>query len=181
MSRPTPTSSSGQLRRLARTGAPTLALTVALALTACAGPGADPAAGATPVERSPVTGLGVAPAALAAGELPAGLEAVLRAYEAAWSAGDADDLAALFTEDGFVLSPGRPPVRGREAIRERYAGSGGPLDLRALAYEQAGPLAVVLGAFARSSEDPALGKFTLVLRRVGAGWLILSDMDNDDG
>ena len=46
-------------------------------------------------------------------ELPAELARVLRDYEKAWSERDPDGLAALFTEDGFVLSPQRSPVRGR--------------------------------------------------------------------
>src|SRR3546814_7019105 len=42
--------------------------------------------------------------------------------EKAWSARDPVALAALFAEDGFVLPSGRPPVRGRAAIREYYTG-----------------------------------------------------------
>ena len=45
------------------------------------------------------------------------------------------ELAALFAEDGFVLSSGVPPVRGRAAIRRHYEGQGGPLSLRALALD----------------------------------------------
>jgi hypothetical protein len=46
-------------------------------------------------------------------QLPAELERVLRDYEIAWQNKDAPALAALFAEDGFVLSSGSPPVRGR--------------------------------------------------------------------
>src|SRR6187549_1082791 len=66
--------------------------------------------------------------------LPADLNRVLRDYERAWRAKDPAALAALFTEDGFVLASGRPAVRGRAAIREAYANAGGPLFLRAFAY-----------------------------------------------
>ncbi len=111
-------------------------------------------------------------------DLPAELARVLRDYEKAWSARDPDGLAALFTEDGFVLSPQRPPVRGRQAIRRRYQGSGGPLALRALAYAAAGDVGYIIGAFARERGADDIGKFTLTLRKVEGRWLIMSDMDN---
>ena len=79
-------------------------------------------------------------------ELPDALTRVLRDYEQAWRARDAAALAALFTEDGFVLSNGRPPVRGREAIRESYRNAGGPLFLRALAYSADGVTGYIIGA-----------------------------------
>ena len=59
--------------------------------------------------------------------LPPELARVLTDYETAWRRGDAAALARLFDEDGFVLSNGAPPVRGRAAIQARYEGSGGPL------------------------------------------------------
>ena len=40
--------------------------------------------------------------------LPPELDRVLRDYENAWQAKDAGALARLFTEDGFVLSNGKP-------------------------------------------------------------------------
>jgi len=55
-------------------------------------------------------------------ELPAPLARVLTDYEAAWQAKDAAALAALFVEDGFVLSRGVPPIRGRAAIARHYTG-----------------------------------------------------------
>src|SRR2546425_4086180 len=64
--------------------------------------------------------------------LPPELDRVLRDYEQAWSHGDAAALAKLFTEDGFVLSPGKPMAHGRAAIESAYGGSGGgPLAVRA--------------------------------------------------
>ena len=112
-------------------------------------------------------------------ELPAELGRVLTDYETAWQAKDEKALAALFTEDGFVLSSGRPPVRGRENIEERYKGSGGPLSLRALAYDTEGDLGYIIGGFARKQGEADIGKFTLTLKKRSDGhWLIMSDMDN---
>ena len=111
--------------------------------------------------------------------LPPELARVLTDYETAWQDRDAAALAALFAEDGFVLSPGRPPVRGRAAIERRYADSGGPLALRALAYATEGPIGYIVGGYSREAGQPDIGKFTLTLRRGPEGrWLIFSDMDN---
>lgn len=111
--------------------------------------------------------------------LPADLDAVLRAYETAWAARDAEALTALFTEDGFVLRPGYPPAHGRAAIREAYANSGGPLTLRAYSFGESGDVGYIIGGY---TSDPArleTGKFVLALRRGGSGgWLIAADMDN---
>ncbi|MFW6198361.1 MAG: YybH family protein [Acidobacteriota bacterium] len=111
-------------------------------------------------------------------ELPLELRRVLDDYEVAWSARDPDALAALFTADGFVLSSRRPPVRGREAIREHYEGHGGPLSLRAIAWAAEGDIAYIIGAYAPREGEPDSGKFTLTLRREDGRWLIFSDMDN---
>ncbi len=112
-------------------------------------------------------------------ELPPALARVLTDYEAAWGKRDARALAALFAEDGFVLSSGVPPVRGRARIAAHYRGRGGPLALRALAYATEGSVGYIIGGFARRHGDPDIGKFTLTLRRVADGrWLIMSDMDN---
>lgn len=144
--------------------------------------------------RAPATGLILAVLALAAPgtaharqtaeaglptvELPAELDRVLRDYERAWQARDADGLAALFTEDGFVLRPGYPPVRGREAIRAAYATSGGPLTLVAYAWDADGDLGHIIGGYGAFADMPPGGKFVLTLRRVEGRWLIVSDMDN---
>src|SRR6185295_322327 len=111
--------------------------------------------------------------------LPPELDRVLRDYERAWRARDPAALAALFAEDGFVLASGRAPVRGRDAIRAAYAGAGGPLALRALAYATEGPVGYIIGAFGPAAGEEDRGKFVLALRRGADGrWLITADMDN---
>jgi len=111
--------------------------------------------------------------------LPLDLARVLSDYEKAWEARDEDALAALFSKDGFVLPDGRPPVRGRDAIRRHYADSGGPLALRAIAFATDGSVGYIIGAFARARSAPDIGKFTLTLQRDDGGrWLIVSDMDS---
>jgi ketosteroid isomerase-like protein len=133
----------------------------------------------------PVSALSAQPApvaqALPSVTLPPELDRVLRDYERAWQGRDAAGLAALFTEVGFVLSNGKPPVRGRAAIREAYAKSGGPLALRALAFTTEGKVGYIIGAFGGKPGDPDWGKFVLALRRGDDGrWLIAADMDNEN-
>ena len=120
----------------------------------------------------------IAPSASAQGPDPAPLARVLTDYETAWQRKDAAALAALFTEDGFVLSGGHPPIRGRSAIGEYYKGHGGPLSLRALAYAIEGSLGYIIGGYAAAKGEPDAGKFTLTLRKQAGRWMIMSDMDN---
>lgn len=144
---------------------PSAALVALLALAA-----APPAAGAQEE----------APAPLPSVTLPPEMDRVLRDYERLWAAGDAAGLAAIFTEDGFVLQNGRPPARGREAIERAYAQAQGPLRLRALGFAADDTVGYIIGAYGYG--DPGtedMGKFTLTLRREAGGpWRIASDIDN---
>ena len=126
--------------------------------------------------EAPAFGAEPAPPSVA---LPPELARVLRNYEAAWKARDAAALARLFAEDGFVLSSGDLPVRGRAAIEKHYANSGGDLALRAFAYATDGRVGYILGGYAWNGAAPDAGKFTLTLVKAPDGrWLIFSDMDN---
>jgi ketosteroid isomerase-like protein len=111
--------------------------------------------------------------------LPPEVDRVLRDYERAWAAGDEAALAMLFTEDGFVLQNGRPPVRGREAIRQAYASYDGALRLRAMGYAVGDSVGYIVGAYSYGDAAADIGKFVLALRRgPGGRWLIASDIDN---
>jgi ketosteroid isomerase-like protein len=113
--------------------------------------------------------------------LPLELARVLTDYEAGWKIGNGAALAQLFSEDGYVLTDGRAPVKGRAAIEKVYGGRGGPLSLRALAYAVQGDVGYIIGGFSRQSGEPDIGKFTLTLRKASnARWLIVSDMDNSN-
>lgn len=112
--------------------------------------------------------------------LPPQLDRVLRDYERAWSAGDAEALASLFAEDGFLLQSNAPPIRGRRAVQAAYQGQGGvPLKLRALAFAAGGTQGYIIGAYGYGTQSGDAGKFTLTLHRTPGGrWMIVSDMDN---
>jgi ketosteroid isomerase-like protein len=112
-------------------------------------------------------------------DLPTELDRVLRGYEAGWRANDADALALLFTDEGFILRPGHTPVRGRAEIAEAYTGSGGPLHLHAFEYAVEDSIGYIIGGFRSAPERPDAGKFILTLRRFKDGkWYITADMDN---
>jgi ketosteroid isomerase-like protein len=121
-----------------------------------------------------------APARMPSVTLPAELDRVLRDYERLWKASDAAALAALFTDDGFALSNGKPPVRGRDAIRVAYSRvAGGDLRLRALSHATADTVGYIVGAYAFGADTTDVGKFVLALRRPrGGSWLIAADIDN---
>lgn len=111
--------------------------------------------------------------------LPPAWNQILRGYESAWQAKDPGALAALFTEDGFVLSDGGPVVRGQAAIRAAYAGAGGPLWLRALDFRQDGDVGYIVGVYGHDPRAAESGKFVLALRREASrGWRIAADIDN---
>jgi ketosteroid isomerase-like protein len=112
--------------------------------------------------------------------LPADLDRVLRDYERAWRSGDASNVAALFSVDGFVLQNGRAPVRGRDAIAKAYAGqTGGDLRLRAFGYVAGDTTGYIIGGYTYGDAKGDMGKWTLTLRRPRNGrWEIFSDMDN---
>ncbi len=122
-----------------------------------------------------------APHGLVSVTLPPEMDRVLRDYEKAWQARDAAALARLFTEDGFVLANGKPPVRGQHAIRAAYAEGGGPLALRALAFAAEGQTGWIVGAYGPGGERGDTGKFILALKRGADGrWMIAADIDNSN-
>jgi len=113
--------------------------------------------------------------------LPPELARVLTDYEAGWKSGDAAALASLFAEDGFVLTEGRAPVKGRAAIQKVYTHPGAPLSLRAIAYVMNGDVGYIIGGYSGEPGKADEGKFTLTLRKGESGrWLIVSDMDNSN-
>lgn len=144
---------------------------IPVAILLCLAAAVSPAVAQTPSAPNPE---------LPSVSLPANLDRVLRDYERAWRSGDASNVAALFSVDGFVLQNGRAPVRGRAAIGRTYTGqAGGELRLRALAFAVADTVGYILGAYRYGDSTSDMGKFTLTLRRPRNGaWEIFSDMDN---
>lgn len=111
--------------------------------------------------------------------LPAELEQVLRDYEGAYARRDAGALAELFAEDGHLLQPGRPAIRGRSAIAAALQGEGGALALVPTAYRLGDSVAYIIGTFGAERSADEGGKFVLALERRAAGpWRIAADIAN---
>lgn len=131
---------------------------------------------------STAVGAQTPPVPLPSATLPAALDRVLRDYEAGWKAKDGKALARLFTEDGFVLSANRAPIRGRAAIERQYsATAGGELKLRALGFAAADTVGYIVGSYTYPPHLGDVGKFVLALRKGFDGhWLIAADIDNSN-
>jgi hypothetical protein len=115
-------------------------------------------------------------------QLPSELERVLRDYETNWREGNPEGLANLFTRDGFVLSSSQLPVRGRPAIKERYANTSGNLSLRALSFEISDSLGYIVGGYSYDPTAGDTGKFVLAIKLSPSGrWHIAADIDNSNG
>lgn len=116
-------------------------------------------------------------------ELPPELNRVLRDYESAWRSRNAAALAELFIPEGFVLSNGKPPIKGQANITAGYVDAGGDLQLRGLGYAIGDSVAYIIGAYGwgATADVPDVGKFVLALRKGPAGrWLIAADIDNSN-
>ncbi|MEO8449413.1 MAG: nuclear transport factor 2 family protein [Gemmatimonadota bacterium] len=132
--------------------------------------------------RSPAAAQTADPLGLPPVTLPPALDRVLRDYEDAWKGADGARLAAIFTEDGFTLSNGSVPIRGRAAIARWHTRSGGELTLRAFAWATSDSVGYIVGGYGYPGMTGPGGKFLLALRRGSDGkWLIAADMDNSAG
>ena len=115
-------------------------------------------------------------------DLPAELDRVLRDYEQAWSGGNEDELASLFTEDGYVPS-GEGWIKGHDAIRARYEGAAGDLRLRAISFDIDGDVGFIVGAYGYGEDAASVdrGNFVLALKKGADGkWLIAADLDKQN-
>ncbi len=112
-------------------------------------------------------------------ELPAALDRVLRDYEQAWKNNKPAELAALFTEDGYVPSDAGW-IKGRDAIATKYSRTGGDLRLRAIDFAMTESTGFIIGAYGygESAAQVDRGNFVLALRKSSNGkWLIVADLD----
>lgn len=107
------------------------------------------------------------------------------AMVAAVEARDADAVAALYTAEAIVLSPGQPPVAGRDAIRDawarNFAAGYSRLEVDQVRTETGADRAAMLftwqATIAQPGRDPMTlrGRSLLYLIRQDAGWLISAD------
>ena len=117
----------------------------------------------------------------------------IRATSARWldvvATGDADRVAAFYTEDGAFLPPNAPLARGREAVKGVWAFllSAPNLSLRwtpsSVEVAAAGDMAYEIGTYQLAMDAPAGrvdddGKYVVVWRKMDGGWEVAADIFN---
>jgi uncharacterized protein (TIGR02246 family) len=116
----------------------------------------------------------------------AAIRAGSQAWAAAWNAGDAKALAALYTEDAIVMAPGGEPAQGRTAIMEAFQAAieeaaGAQNKTMTKEVMAMGDWAIELGGFvtdAASGSHLDHGPFIAVWKKVDGKWLIHRDIWN---
>ena len=121
----------------------------------------------------------------------AGIAQTSAAFEEAFNVGNAEGVAALYTEDAVLLPPGAPRAEGREGAREVWQGAvdAGVTDLD-LMTDQVDPMdggAIEIGRFEANAPDGnggtarAAGKFLVVWQQGQDGtWRLHQDIWNYD-
>lgn len=117
----------------------------------------------------------------------------VRTWLASYNAGDADAIAARYTDDAVVMSPGAPAATGREAIRAMIAEQSAaakaagitlaPLDGDTVGVSASGDMAWHSGAFTVSDASGAVidsGNYMEVQQNVDGQWMIVRDIWNSD-
>ncbi|PAP75459.1 tetratricopeptide repeat protein [Rubrivirga marina] len=108
-------------------------------------------------------------------------------FEQAVAGGDADAIAALYTENAMVMPPGAPPVQGRDAIRDHFAGvlAAGidGLDVQTAEVARFGNTAIRRSDIVLSAGGQVVdrAKALEVWRLVGGEWLYARDMYSSNG
>lgn len=119
------------------------------------------------------------------------IEAKAAAFAEAVNTGQADAVAALYTDDAVLMPPEMPAITGREAIRATFAGMmaaspGMRIAFQVLDVTANGPLAVERGTWTISAPTPdgaateLRGKYLIEWHRIAGEWLIARDIWNSD-
>lgn len=116
----------------------------------------------------------------------AALKEMTPRWQAAYNAGDAAGVAALYTKDGVLLPPNSAPVDGREAIEAFWAvaledGATGELTTKGM-YGM-GEAAAEVGMWVITGADGSHvdhGSYMLIYKQVDGEWQIASDIWNSD-
>jgi uncharacterized protein (TIGR02246 family) len=127
--------------------------------------------------------LGAAPAVA---QDKATLEKLNDAWTAAFNKGDAAAVAAMYTEDAYVLPPGAEMVKGRTAIeafwRQAAQQMGDAkltvLDVLPLGRAAAREIGTVTLKTKSQPPQEVVGKYVVVWRKVGGKWKLATDIWN---
>ena len=116
------------------------------------------------------------------------IEKLNDAWTAAFNKGDAAAVAALYTEDAYVLPPGSAIVKGRSAIEAFWRQAAQQMTDAKLTTVDVAPLgrsaAREIGAVTlkTKSQPPqeVVGKYVVVWRKIGRDWKLATDIWNTD-
>jgi uncharacterized protein (TIGR02246 family) len=108
------------------------------------------------------------------------------AWQAAFDAGDANQVAAIYTDDARVMPPNAATVQGRESIATAFGPmikAGWKIELVNTEAMASGDLGYATGTYVVKNGDGAAvdhGKYVEVMRNVGGQWMISNDIWNSD-
>ena len=109
-------------------------------------------------------------------------------WTAAFNKGDAAAVAALYTEDAYVLPPGSAIVKGRPAIEAFWRQAAQQmsdaklttLDVLPLGRSAAREIGTVTLKTKSQPPQEVVGKYVVVWRKVGRDWKLATDIWNTD-
>jgi uncharacterized protein (TIGR02246 family) len=116
------------------------------------------------------------------------IEKLNDAWTAAFSKGDAAAVAALYTEDAYVLPPGSAMVKARAAIEAFWRQAAQQmtdaklttLDVLPLGRSAAREIGTVTLKTKSQPPQEVVGKYVVVWRKVGRDWKLATDIWNTD-
>jgi uncharacterized protein (TIGR02246 family) len=116
------------------------------------------------------------------------IEKLNDAWTAAFNEGDAAAVAALYTEDAYVLPPGSAMVKGRAAIEAFWRQAAQQMtdaklttvDVRPLGRSAAREVGTVTLKTKSQPPQEVVGKYVVVWRKVGRDWKLATDIWNTD-
>jgi uncharacterized protein (TIGR02246 family) len=130
-------------------------------------------------------GLGAAPALA---QSKAAIEKLNDVWTAAFNKGDAAAVAALYTEDAYVLPPGAAMVKGRPAIEAFWRQAAQQMsdaklttvDVLPLGRSAAREIGMVTLKTKSQPPQEVVGKYVVVWRKIGRDWELATDIWNTD-
>jgi uncharacterized protein (TIGR02246 family) len=116
------------------------------------------------------------------------IEKLNEAWTAAFNKGDAAAVAALYTEDAYVLPPGSAMVKGRPAIEAFWRQAAQQMsdaklttvDVLPLGRSAAREIGTVSLKTKSQPPQEVVGKYVVVWRKVGRDWKLATDIWNTD-
>jgi uncharacterized protein (TIGR02246 family) len=116
------------------------------------------------------------------------IEKLNDAWTAAFNKGDAAAVAALYTEDAYVLPPGSAMVKGRAAIEAFWRQAAQQMtdaklttvDVLPLGRSAAREVGTVTLKTKSQPPQEVVGKYVVVWRKIGRDWKLATDVWNTD-